>query len=243
MFWTKRARRAHSAARRDGGWRNRCELCRQACKRPMRSSCCAAAKTIAAVAREADASAVYWNDIAQAPHRAAADRAKAALAAIGVGAQDFAGDLLVAPENIRNKENRGLRVFTPFWRRVQSLGDPPSPLPAPTKFLAAPELASDALESWQLEPTRPDWAGGLRENWKPGEAAAQKRLKSFLENAADYASERDRPRPRWHIKTLAASALRRDQPAANLARGALCGGRASSPRRRHRQIPQRIGLA
>jgi deoxyribodipyrimidine photo-lyase len=152
-----------------------------------------AAKAIAAVAREADASAVYWNDIAQAPHRAAADRAKAALAAIGVDAQSFAGDLLVAPEDIRNRENRGLRVFTPFWRRVQSLGDPPSPLPAPTKFLAAPKLASDALESWQLEPTRPDWAGGLRENWKPGEAAAQKRLKSFLENAADYASERDRP--------------------------------------------------
>jgi deoxyribodipyrimidine photo-lyase len=65
-----------------------------------------AAKTIAAVAREANANAVYWNDIAQAPHRAAANRAMAALAAIGVGAQDFAGDLLVAPENIRNKENR-----------------------------------------------------------------------------------------------------------------------------------------
>ena len=32
-----------------------------------------AAKTIASVAREADASAVYWNDIAQAPHRAAAN--------------------------------------------------------------------------------------------------------------------------------------------------------------------------
>ena len=37
-----------------------------------------------------------------------------------------------SPNQIRNKENRGLRVFTPFWRRVQALGDPPKPLPAPT---------------------------------------------------------------------------------------------------------------
>src|SRR5215468_6767398 len=34
-----------------------------------------AAKTIAAVAREAEAGAAYWNDIAQAPHCAVADRA------------------------------------------------------------------------------------------------------------------------------------------------------------------------
>src|SRR5262249_30089107 len=142
---------------------------------------------------EAEAGAAYWNDIAQAPHRAVADRAKAALAAIGVDAQSFAGDLLVVPQDIRNKENRGLRGFTPFWRRGEVLGESAPPLPAPRRLVAGPKLASDGLESWQLEPTRPDWAGGLRENWKPGEAAAQKRLKSFLENAADYASERDRP--------------------------------------------------
>jgi deoxyribodipyrimidine photo-lyase len=152
-----------------------------------------AAKVITEIAREAEASAVYWNDIAQAPHRAVVDRVKTALAKIGVASQSFAGDLLVAPENIRNKENRGLRVFTPFWRRVQALGDPPPPLPAPKKLVAGPQFASDALESWQLEPTRPDWAGGLRETWKPGEAAAQQRLKTFLANVAGYASARDRP--------------------------------------------------
>ena len=152
-----------------------------------------AASAIAAAAREAGAQAVYWNDIAQAPHRAAADRVKTAVAGIDVGTQSFPGDLLVAPPDIRNKENRGLRMFTPFWRRVQALGDPPAPLPAPRKLIAGPMLASDALESWQLEPTRPDWAGGLRETWTPGEAAAQRRLKAFLKNAAGYASERDRP--------------------------------------------------
>ena len=83
----------------------------------------------------------------------------------------------MAPTQIRNKENRGLRVFTPFWRRVQALGDPPKPLPAPKKLNGVPNLASDALEDWELEPVRPDWAGGLRESWQPGEASAQARLK------------------------------------------------------------------
>ncbi|MCP4618566.1 MAG: deoxyribodipyrimidine photo-lyase [Bradyrhizobium sp.] len=152
-----------------------------------------AATVIAQIASETQARAVYWNDIAQAPHRAVAENVTATLGDDGVASKSFAGDLLVAPENIRNKEHRGLRVFTPFWRRLQSSGDPPSPLPAPKKLLAGPRLASDALESWQLEPTHPDWAGGLREGWKPGEAAAQRRLKAFLANAAGYAGERDRP--------------------------------------------------
>ncbi len=152
-----------------------------------------AAKVIAALAREINAGAVYCNDIAQAPHRAVADRLKVALADLGVAAQGFAGDLLVTPANIRNKDGRGLRVFTPFWRRVQSLGDPPAPLPAPKKLVAGPALASDTLDNWQLEPARPDWAGGLRESWKAGEAAAQQRLKAFLEDVAGYAEERDRP--------------------------------------------------
>jgi deoxyribodipyrimidine photo-lyase len=101
--------------------------------------------------------------------------------------------LLVHPQDIRNKDNRGLRVFTPFWRRVQSSGGPPKPLPAPKRLAAGPALTSDAAEDWQLEPARPDWAGGLRESWQPGEATAQARLKAFLQNAAGYANERDRP--------------------------------------------------
>ena len=86
-----------------------------------------AVEVIATVARETGAGAVYWNEIAQAPHQAVADHLARALGEIGVVAEGFPGDLLAPPHQIRNKENRGLRVFTPFWRRVQSLGDPPNP--------------------------------------------------------------------------------------------------------------------
>ena len=101
----------------------------------------AAAEVIAGLARETGAGAVYWNEIAHAPHRAVADQVAGALGEIGVAAERLPGDLLVAPGQIRNKENRGLRVFTPFWRRVQALGDPPKPLPAPKKLNGVPGIA------------------------------------------------------------------------------------------------------
>jgi deoxyribodipyrimidine photo-lyase len=144
----------------------------------------AAAGIIAELARESEAGAVFWNEIAQAPQLDVADQVAAALQAIGVAAQRFPGDLLADPGNIRSKEGRGLRVFTPFWRRVQSLGDPPKPLPAPTALCRGPQVVSEAL----------DWAQGLRQTWQPGERAAQARLEAFVESgAAGYAIQRDRP--------------------------------------------------
>ncbi len=106
-----------------------------------------AAKVIPEVARESGAGAVYWNTIAQAPHQAVEKQLEAALAKLGVDSQSFPGDLLVPPSAIRNKEGRGLRVFTPFWRRVLSLGDPPKPLPAPKELRPAPKIAERS--SWR----------------------------------------------------------------------------------------------
>jgi deoxyribodipyrimidine photo-lyase len=153
-----------------------------------------AARIVPDLVRESAAIAIYWNEIAQAPHQAVEKQLYAALAKLGVDAQGFPGDLLASPGAIRNKDGRGLRVFTPFWRRVLALGDPPKPLPAPMKLRPGPKLRGDDLESFGLEPTRPDWAAGLRDNWKPGEASAQTRLRDFLQNVArGYAGERDRP--------------------------------------------------
>ncbi len=153
-----------------------------------------AAKVAADVAREAGAAAVFWNEIAHEPHLAIARQLEAALAKLGVETKSFPGDLLVSPDDIRNKEGRGLRVFTPFWRRVLALGDPPTPLPAPKSLRPAAAIASDPLESFELEPRHPDWAGGLRKTWTPGENTAQARLKEFLkERAKGYTGDRDRP--------------------------------------------------
>jgi deoxyribodipyrimidine photo-lyase len=153
-----------------------------------------AAKIIAELARDSGARAVHWNAIAQAPHQAVEEQLQAALAQQGIGSRSFPGDLLAPPHAIRNKDGRGLRVFTPFWKRVLALGEPAKPLPAPKALRPGPRLAADVLEDWRLEPTRPDWAGGLRDSWTPGEASAQVRLRDFLAGSLrGYAGERDRP--------------------------------------------------
>jgi len=153
-----------------------------------------AAQVIADLAQEVSASAVHWIESDIAGQAAAEREVAVAIGHIGVASRGFPSDLLVRPASLRNKEGRGLRVFTPFWKRVLSLGDPPQPLPAPETLKAGPKVATDDLVSWNLEPTRPDWASGLRETWTPGEATAQARLKDFLDNdIKGYASLRDRP--------------------------------------------------
>ena len=153
-----------------------------------------AAKIIPELARESGASDLFWNRIAQAPHQAVERDIAAALRELGVNTHPFPGDLLAAPATVRTREGRGLRVFTPFWRRVQAMGAPSEPLPAPRRLHAGPNLSSETVESFDLEPARPDWAGGLRETWTAGERPAQKRLQRFLkESLPGYAENRDRP--------------------------------------------------
>ena len=139
--------------------------------------------------------AVFWNEIAQAPHQAVADQVAAALEAIGVASQSFPGDLLVAPSDIRNKDGRGLRVFTPFWRRVQASGRSAASRcrrrTACVPYRTSPAMRSRAGVSSRRVRTGPaDCA-------RPGRRArhsAQDRLSAFLESGvAGYATERDRP--------------------------------------------------
>ena len=152
-----------------------------------------AAEIIAAVAQEINAAHVNWIASDIAGDASIEREVTQALEAIGVEGRAFPSDLLAKPSSIRNKEGRGLRVFTPFWKRVLSLGDPPKPLPAPKTLKAMLPIASDDLAAWKLEPSKPDWAGGLRETWTPGEASAQKRLKDFLDHdIKGYTTLRDR---------------------------------------------------
>jgi deoxyribodipyrimidine photo-lyase len=153
-----------------------------------------AAEVIPAVAKESGAQKVFWNRRYDRAGIAADDAVIAALKTLGVSGGTFPGNLLVEPGKIANKEGAALRVFTPFWKRVLSLGEPRNPLPAP-KTLPRPVdgIACDRLEDWHLEPIKPNWAGGLRESWTPGESAARERLADFLDDIRGYADNRDRP--------------------------------------------------
>jgi|LNFM01.2.fsa_nt_gb deoxyribodipyrimidine photo-lyase len=144
---------------------------------------------------ETGAGTVLWNRLYE-PWAIARDTAiKGQIAARGLTAESFNAALLFEPWTVKTGSGGPYKVFTPFWKACLAKGAPPLPLKAP-KTLAAPKTwpASDALASWALRPTKPDWAGGLRAAWTPGEAGAQARLDGFLKEAlTDYHEMRNRP--------------------------------------------------
>jgi deoxyribodipyrimidine photo-lyase len=120
---------------------------------------------------------------------------KADLENSGVEFKRHRGVLLFEPETLRTGEGRPFQVYTPFSRAAFAADDP-GKLIAPPQKLNAPTRwpASDKLDDWQLTPKKPDWAGGLREAWAPGERTARKRLDDFLgSSVATYHERRNRP--------------------------------------------------
>ena len=157
-----------------------------------------AGELVPAVARAAGASCAFWTRRYEAATIAIDTEVKAQLMADGLRVESFNGQLLFEPWTIRTKMGEYYRVFTPFWRTCLALPDPGQPTPAPRKLggadWPAQAPARCSLDALGLAPTKPDWAGGLRASWTPGEAGAKARLADFLDDGiAAYASHRDRP--------------------------------------------------
>jgi deoxyribodipyrimidine photo-lyase len=137
------------------------------------------------------AEAVFWNRRYGASREIDA-RLKSRLRDDGGEVASFAASLLHEPWEVTTEAGTPYRVFTPYWRAARDL-PARAPLPGPRQLPAAPPVASDDLDDWELLPTRPDWAAGLRATWQPGEAAAAQRLERFAtEGLADY-HRRDEP--------------------------------------------------
>ena len=103
------------------------------------------------------------------------------------------GQYLVPPGTLRTGSGQPYRIYTPFWRTLVQHMPPPLPVPAPDLSAPVQWPASDDLNDWQLLPTAPDWAAGMRQEWTPGEAGAQARLDRFAECAARYGTARNLP--------------------------------------------------
>jgi len=155
----------------------------------------AAAVTVPRLAKESGAAAVFWNRHVEPFWRDAEAAIETALGRTGVAVESFNATLLREPAEIATKNGTPFKVFTPFWRALRTAGDPPTPRGAPRSLPGgAPTLPGDALADWSLLPSKPDWAGGLRACWRPGEAGASERLGAFLDQAL-HAYEQDRDRP------------------------------------------------
>ena len=151
----------------------------------------AAEHEIPRLVAETGARAVFWNRRYGASREVDA-RLERRLRDDGVEVVSFAANLLVEPGEVTTEAGTPYRVFTPFWRSVRELR-PRDPLPVPRELPEGLPATSDDLAAWNLLPTQPDWAAGLRATWEPSEKAATRRLERFAtEDLADY-HRRDEP--------------------------------------------------
>jgi deoxyribodipyrimidine photo-lyase len=153
-----------------------------------------AEQVIGALAHEVGASGVVWSRC----HEPWADRRdarlKATLSAGALEVYEARGRLLHNPAKFRTQAGGSYQVFSPFWRALRSQLEAPPAIPAPDRLEAPPPAATELLADWELRPSRPDWAGGLRATWTPGEDGALERLDAFVDRALfAYHDARNRP--------------------------------------------------
>ncbi len=154
-----------------------------------------AASIVPALAREAGAAEVHCGQAHEPWLRALDDEVGAALQRQGGRLIGHRVSTLFDLDRIRTGTGGVYGVYTPFARTCRKLPAPEPALPEPAGVAAADgDWGSERLEDWDLLPTRPDWAAGLRDTWQPGEAGAQARLSRFLaDHLDDYDASRDTP--------------------------------------------------
>lgn len=147
------------------------------------------------LAAECNADAIFWNRAYDQGSRDRETRLKKACRERGITVESFNANLLYEPWEVTTQSGQPFKVFTPFWRACSRRPPSRRPLASPQR-LSPPDSwpASDRLASWSLLPRTPDWAGGLREAWVPGEAHARLRLAEFIEQGLPhYRMGRERP--------------------------------------------------
>lgn len=108
--------------------------------------------------------------------------------------QLYDGNYLAPPGTVKTGSGGEYKIYTPFSRAVRAQFPPRGLVPEPDT-LSSPDRwpASDDLADWDLLPTRPDWAGGIRSAWDAGEEAAHNQLEWWEGYVDGYEDKRNLP--------------------------------------------------
>lgn len=153
------------------------------------------AAILKALIKETGAQRVLWNERYEPALRERDERIEGELRDAGVSVARFQASLLHDPDNIRTGAGGPYRVFSPFWKKFLKEVEVPRALPAPDfeRNADTPLPAGDSIDDLSLLP-KIDWAGGLRETWRPGETGAHLALERFVdENIKAYDRQRNIP--------------------------------------------------
>lgn len=146
------------------------------------------------LADAAGAGAVFWNR-RYGPGTVVDDAVASALRRRNIGVATFKANLLHEPDEIPGTDGGPVKVYGAFRRKALALPSPAGPTAAPTHLPPpVPDVDGLSLADLDLLPRAPDWAGGLRATWTPGEAGAHDALAHFLSaGVKGYAEGRDFP--------------------------------------------------
>ena len=147
------------------------------------------------LAKHCKATAVCWNHCYEPAYIAKDNGVAAALEQLQIPSFRFNGSMLWEPTQIMKGDGTPYKIFSPFLRAALVQDPPPKPQPAPRSITYATGTIPGAvpLEKLRLLP-QTNWYTNIEAAWEPGEAAARKRLQTFVsKKLAQYAAQRDFP--------------------------------------------------
>ncbi|MBX3457818.1 MAG: deoxyribodipyrimidine photo-lyase [Candidatus Paracaedibacteraceae bacterium] len=144
------------------------------------------------ICRDTGATQVYWNRRYEPSAIETDKKIKSTLEENGIQVKTYNSHLLNEPWTIKNNQGAYFKVFTPYWKRCMAASTIPACLATPS-LEKITSIKGCSLDTLDLLPTKPDWAGGLRKSWVPGESGAQERLLDFIDNLSGYKDNRNRP--------------------------------------------------
>lgn len=102
------------------------------------------------------------------------------------------GNHLAQIEDVRTGSGKPFRIYSSFWKALQSFLPPEEPVAAPRK-IEAPGTWPTSLSLGDLDllPTKPDWAVDF--DGTPGEDEARKKARSFAKRVDRYEELRNLP--------------------------------------------------
>lgn len=149
---------------------------------------------IESIVKNTGADAIFWNRRYGAGEQAVDAAIKASFPG---RATSRAGLLMHEPSAVRTGTGNPYKVYTPFWKSFRANHLPRKPAVRPEAILGFKKLPKgEELDDWNLLPTAPDWSGGIKNAWTPGEKGAAENLKRFNQGVVNtYGKDRDLPGP------------------------------------------------
>jgi deoxyribodipyrimidine photo-lyase len=138
--------------------------------------------------------AVFWNRRYEPAVRERDEKIKKSLSCFkNIEVKSFNSHLLWEPWEISTQQGTPFQVYSPFWRKATSTGEPSRPQKLSSKAQFGTLDMGLNVSDLGLLPTLP-WDEGFSQCFEPGETASLKRFRNFLKKrVGDYKSRRDFP--------------------------------------------------